>query len=762
MMTHELKVAWRNLLKYKVQTVVTLVGWALGLACLALSAYWLRYERTFDTGHPGADRLYMLAVQDSTGECFGQLPVSYATRMNREFPEVECATLVVPFDRIIHLDPTFIPCPAKPIDGHFLDVFRIPVIEGNREFLHNPDVIAVTESLARQLYGDSTAVGRELSADGQRLRVGAVVGDFKGHSNFRTDILQYRERDEEMGYGEFLLTRLRENADPDELEKKISKAFEKEWKKGQTARLVPIHHIRETFPNFFTTVRTVYLHLFVLISTLIVLSILVNYYAFFSSRLRKRWREMAIRQVCGASLWRLFGLLMTEFLMLLAGGLLLGFILLELLLPTFREYTQIKTLDTSDLWMYMLALGAAVWLGYVLLFVIFTRRTLQRHLQASRTGWGPKLNLTFQLTLTALILFCVSVMAAQINFLQSENGLGFEPHNRITVSIASHEDWREAAAPIRKLPGVKQVTYGSNVCNTLYSPHWISEWDGKEEGMRSVGLGIIWGDPTWMEFWHIRLTEGHVPTPAETANGYVLINETARHAFGWHEAAGKQFTYHGHQFRVAGVIRDFALDKQMNPKQYPYMILPPGQTILADEEPSYRWLSALLLETEEEAVPDVSQRLRTMNPVHFFMPVMDRVEAELRSELLLLKLLRVAAALCVGVAVFCVYSLIALACEQRRKEIAIRKINGATTGDIWWMWCREYMQLWLLSLLVAFPIGYILMRRWLEQYVQQISIGTGYYIAVALALGLLVLLGMGTQVWKASRRQPADDIRIDS
>lgn len=192
------------------------------------------------------------------------------------------------------------------------------------------------------------------------------------------------------------------------------------------------------------------------------------------------------------------------------------------------------------------------------------------------------------------------------------------------------------------------------------------------------------------------------------------------------------------------------------------MILQPGHTVFADEEPSYKWLSALLVETEDGAVPDVSQRLRAMRPIHYFISASERVEMELRSELLLLKLLWISAALCVSVAVFCVYSLITLACEQRRKEIALRKINGATTGDIYRMWCREYMLLWLLSLVVAFPIGYILMRRWLEQYVHQISIGAGYYVAVALVLGLLMLLGMGTQVWKASRRQPADDIRIDS
>ena len=755
-MTHELKVALRNLLKYKMQTAVTLIGWALGLACLALSAYWLRYEQTFDTGHPEADRLYFLAVQDSAGTVHGQFPASYCTQLNQQFPEVECATMINNMWWNVQLDSS-VSLPCTYIDEKFLDVFRVPLIDGTKEFLYNPTFIALSESLARKLYGDSPAVGREISVDGRRLFVGAVIDNFKGHSNFNEDVLQYMTRGEDSNTGEYCLMRLVEDVEPDVLAHKINQVFKDKLSAREAFRLIPINQFRS---ELLTTqpVRTVYLRLFVLISSLIVLSILVNYYAFFSSRLRKRWREMAIRQVCGASLGRLFGLLMTEFLILLAGSVLLGFILLELLLPTFRERFMIP-IQLEGLWIYMLLPILALWMGYVLLFLIFTRRTLRRNLSPSHSTLGNKINLTFQLTLTTLILFCVSVMTAQVNYLASEKSLGFEPRDRITL-YCSQTEWQEIAALIRKQACVQQTLFGANLLNDYFMTFPITEWEEKEKDAPPVRVDYLWGDQTWMDFWEIRLLEGHVPTTAEAEKGYVLINETARHAFGWHDAVGKYFSDGTHQFRVAGVLKNFSVDILV--PQAPFLLIRPGLSAFSAEEAQTTYCKSLLIKTEDGAVPELYQDLNALGPEISYISAAKIVEINLRSELLLLKLLWLAAALCVGVAVFCVYSLIALACEQRRKEIAIRKINGATTGDIWWMWCREYMLLWLLSLVVAFPAGYILMRRWLEQYVHQISIGAGYYAAVAIAIGLLVLLGMGTRVWKASRRQPADDIRIDS
>ena len=760
MITHYLKIAWRNLLKYKVQTVVTLVGWALGFTCLALSAYWLRYEHTFDTGHPEADRMYFLALQDTTGTYHETMRYEYCTDVPQRFPEVECAT-AIPYGYVqIQLNDSIV-CPYNVIDPGFLDVFRLPLVAGTEEFLRNPSYVGLTESVARRLFGHSPAVGRELTIKEKQVRVGAVVADLKGHSVFDFGLLQCRERRKDKNYGELCLVRLGSKADPHALAGKITRAFKERTYSHLTFQLVPISQYRAAFHESIMPVRLIYLNLFVLISALIVLSILVNYYAFFSSRLQKRWREMAIRQVCGASPAQLFGLLMTEFLMLLAGGLLLGFILLELLLPAFREYAQIQTLEPGHLWMYILLPALAVWLGYVLLFVVFTRRTLQRNLQASRIGIGAKLNLTFQLTLTALVTFCVGIMAAQIHYLRSPQSQGFESKDRIIMGASWQDNWRETEAAIRKMAGVRQTLYGFHPFFTSYQKLPVTEWDEKKENGDFILIDFLWGDQAWMDFWGIRLLEGHVPSASEAEEGLVLINEAARQAFGWHEAVGKQFVFEQYQFRVAGVIGDFS-HRVLEPEA-PLMILRPGYSAFARQEKLHQgWCFRVQVKTEDGAADEVCQRILSQHPELEAVKASDLVDGELRSELLLLRLLWVAAALCVGVAVFCVYSMVTLACEQRRKEIALRKINGATTGDIYRMWCREYMTLWLLSLLVAFPAGYILMRRWLERYVHQISIGAGYYVAVALVLGLLMLLGMGTQVWKASRRQPADDIRIDS
>ena len=109
-----------------------------------------------------------------------------------------------------------------------------------------------------------------------------------------------------------------------------------------------------------------------------------------------------------------------------------------------------------------------------------------------------------------------------------------------------------------------------------------TEWEEKEKDAPPVRVDYLWGDQTWMDFWEIRLLGGHVPTTAEAEKGYVLINETARHAFGWHDAVGKYFSDGTHQFRVAGVLQNFSVDILV--PQAPFLLIRPGLSAFSAEE----------------------------------------------------------------------------------------------------------------------------------------------------------------------------------
>lgn len=137
------------------------------------------------------------------------------------------------------------------------------------------------------------------------------------------------------------------------------------------------------------------------------------------------------------------------------------------------------------------------------------------------------------------------------------------------------------------------------------------------------------------------------------------------------------------------------------------------------------------------------------------------IEDSLASERTLMKLLSVASAVCIIIAIFGIFSLISLSCEQRRKEIAIRKVNGATIKNIILIFLKEYMSLLVLAAIVAFPTGYIIMKRWLETYVIQTTISWWVYVVILIAIIIIILSSIGWRIWQAALKNPAEEIRTE-
>ena len=131
----------------------------------------------------------------------------------------------------------------------------------------------------------------------------------------------------------------------------------------------------------------------------------------------------------------------------------------------------------------------------------------------------------------------------------------------------------------------------------------------------------------------------------------------------------------------------------------------------------------------------------------------------LHSEQMLSRLLTFASLVCGLVAVFGIYSLITLTCEQRRKEIAVRKVNGATAKDVLSMFCREYLAILGVAALLAFPVGYAVVKRWMETYTRQVEMGVLPFLSVFLLMAVVVMASIGRNVWRAANENPAEVVK---
>lgn len=164
----------------------------------------------------------------------------------------------------------------------------------------------------------------------------------------------------------------------------------------------------------------------------------------------------------------------------------------------------------------------------------------------------------------------------------------------------------------------------------------------------------------------------------------------------------------------------------------------------------------------KKRVDDVYAKISTgSNKYHSLLNIEEEYSKFLKSETLLLKLLGFASLICVLIAAFGIFSFITLSCEQRRKEIAIRKVNGASVKEILTMFVKEYFILLVAASVIAFPIGYALMKKWLESYIEQTAISVWIYLAIFCGIGLLILLCIGWRVWQAAQQNPAEVIKSE-
>jgi ABC-type antimicrobial peptide transport system permease subunit len=261
----------------------------------------------------------------------------------------------------------------------------------------------------------------------------------------------------------------------------------------------------------------------------------------------------------------------------------------------------------------------------------------------------------------------------------------------------------------------------------------------------------------YADFYGFRLIEGELLSDDDPKES-ILVNEALVKTLNWNQPLGKSLQTLSASYIVKGIVRDF---------YYESPVITTRPTVIRVKDKEERMASSVLIRYREGQWESCLKKIEQLNEKEYAKAVMYIYNAEetynsyLSSENALMKLLGCASLVCVIISVFGFFSLISLSCEERRKEIAIRKINGATMRDILAMYFKTYFSLLIIGAVIAFPIGYYIMKQWIEKYVKQTDMSAWIYLLILFVMAFVIILCVGWRVYKASVENPANCLNQD-
>ena len=480
-----------------------------------------------------------------------------------------------------------------------------------------------------------------------------------------------------------------------------------------------------------------------------------------------RKRELALRKVNGSSNGGLLTLLLTELVLLLILSSGIGLVLIELILPTFKRLSQIyegASFFYIEVFVYILSL-IAVTVGFASLLIRYiSKRTLLSNINKKSnlhlSGWFYKSSILFQLFIGIGFVFCTLVMMMQLHFLLNTSELGIERHNVGAVVYCSENvPFKEI---LEQMPDVTKYLSGfqTPIPKMYFSTFRIKEWEGKTtDSEQYIDLEDETINQEYADFFGVEVLEGSMLDEKDGKN-MVVINEAAVKAFGWTQPVGKKIDKLGRHYIVKGVIKNIYYNAPIHPVTPAIFFLPDnkqksenrGHLIFKFKEGTWKNVSQKLREEAYKVNPNAELRLINME---------EKYDEYMKSENSLSMLLSIVSFICIAIAVFGIFSLVTLSCEQRRKEIAIRKVNGASIGTILNLFFKEYLLLLIIASCIAFPLGYVIMKHWLESYVKQTPISLWIYGGIFIVMLLIIFLSIIWRVWKAARQNPAEVIKSE-
>jgi len=793
-----LKVAARNLLKHKAYSFINIFGLAVGLACCGVILLYVQNELDYDKYHQDAEQLYRVAVlKDATGISQGQASATYelADVLQKDYPEVIAAARLFKSNEsaVVKIDDQqFTEERFYFADSTLFKLFAIPFLRGSSETaLTHPNSMVVSRQIAEKYFRSLDVLGKVVTVNLNNrnvdFKITGVAANAPENTHFKYDVLASFENvlmttnntdlfKSWFVYPIWTYLKLREGFPAAEFEGKLAHVVKKYFPPTrQNSRLFlqpvqDIHLASQLEGEIEANNDILYIYIFSGVALLVLVIACINFMNLTTARSIHRAKEVGMRKVLGAYRTQLIKQFLAESMLVSVFAVIFAVGLIELFLLIFNELSTIQlrlNLFANAWWMVgFIGLSLAVGLlagTYPAFFLAAFQPSKTLKGAFARIAGGARLRkslVVLQMAITIILLVAISTISQQMNFIRSKK-LGFQKEQMLLIRApgtkwaAAYESFKQQLLQIPEVAGVTRNSAPIGEGFPIRSLFFKEIVESEKVALPYVFVGHDFATVYGLEFHEGR---DFSKTFSTDTNFVYLVNEAAVKAYDLKPAIGR-FIASGdrnpQRGQIVGVIKDFHF-ASLHQKIEPLVIgLFNGPLPFISVK-----LSAGNLSHTVSQIQKVWAQFESGRAMEFSF-LDDRLDQLYKFEAQLGKIVSYFAALAIFIGCLGLFGMASFTAEQRTKEIGIRKVLGASVPGVIALLSKDLTKLVVLGFIIAVPIAYMAMRRWLDDFAYRIELGAGVFLLAGAVVLLIAWLTVSYQSIKAALLNPVQALRYE-
>ncbi|WP_020530145.1 ABC transporter permease [Flexithrix dorotheae] len=783
MIKNYLKTSLRNILRHKLYTFINILGLAVGITASIFILLWVTDELSYDRFHENSDRIFSVLINNSYPdgriETFPATPAKLKEVIESEIPEVEMAAQYSYDTRmLIQYETSSFNETGLYADPSLFHIFSFPIVRGNpAKPISDINSIAISQKLAKKLFPQENPLGKTLSIGNVHdLTISSVFADIPKNSSLQFEFiipfeLFVKENPWTQNWGSGgNRTVVMLNTDSKEANPKFSNLIKKNCPECTTTPFLFQFQKSRLYSDFENGInvggRIQQIYLFVGIAILILIMACINFMNLSTARSASRSREVGIRKSIGAQKTGLIIQFITESVLLSFIALLFALSFVQLLLPFFNDITgkSIQLDFTHPIFLsgaFIITLICGLLAGSYPSYVLSRFnpvKVLKGDHQSGLTGSKLRKTLIVVQFATSVILVIGSIaLYKQITYIGNRN-LGFDKDNVMVLDQNEGiiNNYEVIKNDLLQLPNVKHIAFGGNNIFTVPITTTDPIWPGKVENS-SIRFKIYRCDQAFIPTLNIKLQKGRNFIEDQDASNYI-INKKAAEVMGLslEDAVGSELEMWNGKGRIVGITEDFHNDNLK-------FGIEPMIFMYSENIGAHYFIKLSGQAPITKQVAQIKSVFRKHNPDYpFEYTFLDDVfNMEYQTERVIGKLSLSFTFIAILISCLGLFGLASFTAERRKKEIGIRKVLGASIGNLTFMVCSDFAYLVFVSLFIGYPIAWLFTNQFMAGYFYHTEISFATYALTGCFMLLVTIFSVGYQSISVATSNPIDSLQSE-